>query len=410
MNILLINHYAGSNVHGMEYRPYYLAKEWVKLGHNVTIMAASHSHIRTKQPEMKEDWTVEVLDGIRYIWIRTPVYEGNGIGRIKNILAFMKELSTNVSKIVDLTAPDAVIASSTYPLDMYPAKRIARKANAQLVFEVHDLWPLSPMLLGNMSPYHPFIMVMQKGENDAYKNADKVVSLLPKADKHMINHGMDPDKFYYLPNGIDIEQWEDATEKIPEEHDRVIRKLRDKGHFLIGYAGTHGIANAMEFLIEAAEDMKDDPVSFVLVGKGPERDQLIQMAKQKGIENIHFLPVINKKAIPDFLGKMDCNYIGWRRSPLYQFGVSPNKLLDYLMSGKPVIHGIEAGNDLVEEAGCGISMKPEDPKAIVQAVREMMKKSNAEREQMGKNGKEFVMKTHDYRILSQRFIDLLSKK
>jgi glycosyltransferase involved in cell wall biosynthesis len=409
MNILLINHYAGSNVHGMEYRPYYLAKEWVKLGHNVTIMAASHSHIRTKQPKMKEDWTVEVLDGIRYIWIRTPVYEGNGFGRIKNILAFMKELSTNVNKIVDLTAPDAVIASSTYPLDMYPAKRIARKANAQLVFEVHDLWPLSPMLLGNMSPYHPFIMVMQKGENDAYKNADKVVSLLPKADKHMIEHGMDPEKFYYLPNGIDIEQWEDATEKIPEEHDRVIRELREKGHFLIGYAGTHGIANAMEFLIEAAEDMKDDPVSFILVGKGPERDQLIQMAKQKGIENIHFLPVINKKAIPDFLGKMDCNYIGWRRSPLYQFGVSPNKLLDYLMSGKPVIHGIEAGNDLVEEAGCGISMKPEDPKAIVQAVREMMKKSTAEREQMGKNGKEFVMKTHDYRILSQRFIDLLSK-
>lgn len=189
----------------------------------------------------------------------------------------------------------------------------------------------------------------------------------------------------------------------------MIRELRDKDHFLVGYAGTHGIANAMEFLIEAAEDMKDDPVSFVLVGKGPERDQLIQMAKQKGIENIHFLPVINKKAIPDFLGKMDCNYIGWRRSPLYQFGVSPNKLLDYLMSGKPVIHGIEAGNDLVEEARCGISMKPEDPKEIVQAVREMMKKSNAEREQMGKNGKEFVMKTHDYRVLSQRFIDVLSK-
>lgn len=409
MKILLINHYAGSNVHGMEYRPYYLAKEWVKSGHEVTIIGASFSHIRTVQPDVNESWKEEILDGIRYLWVSTPPYEGNGVKRTINMMVFVKEVWKKSSEIAAKYQPDAVIASSTYPLDIYPARRIAKKAGAQLIFEVHDLWPLSPMELGNMSPYHPFIMVMQKGENDAYRNADKVVSLLPKADQHMIQHGMRPDKFYYLPNGIDIQQWEDSEEKIPAEHLRTIQELKDNGKFLVGYAGTHGIANALEYLIEAADLLKDVPVAFVLVGKGPEREELIKIAGKKKLSNIHFLPVINKKAIPDFLSHMDALYIGWRRSTLYRFGVSPNKLLDYLMSGKPILHGIEAGNDLVSEADAGISFKPEDPKEVAAAVKKILSTSVEERKQMGENGKSFVMETHDYRVLAQQFIDLMTK-
>jgi glycosyltransferase involved in cell wall biosynthesis len=409
MNILLINHYAGSNIHGMEYRPYYLSKEWVKLGHNVTIVAASHSHIRTKQPDLVEKWTEETIDGVRYIWIQTPTYEGNGIKRIVNMMAFVKELLLHAKDLSKKVNPDIVIASSTYPLDIYPAKKIAKLAKAKLVFEVHDLWPLSPMLLGNMSKYHPFIMIMQKGENDAYRFADKVVSLLPKASEHMENHGMRPEKFYFSPNGIDIELWNQATEDIPEVHQTKINQLKQDGRFLIGYAGTHGIANALDDLIDAAITLRNDPVDFILVGKGPEKERLEQKVKQMNLTNVHLLPVINKEAIPSFLDRMDSLYIGWHRSPLYQFGVSPNKLLDYMMSGKPIIHGIEAGNDLVKEAQCGLSIAPEDPAAIVDAVREMSKLPPQQREQMGQNGKRYVTETHDYRILARNFVSMLKK-
>jgi glycosyltransferase involved in cell wall biosynthesis len=407
MKILLINHYAGSNIHGMEYRPYHLAKEWVESGHEVTIIAATYSHIRSKQPQTKKKWSEEVIDGIRYIWIKTPPYEGNGIKRIINMSVFLKELIQNTKMIAERFNPDAVIASSTYPLDIYPAKAIARRAGAKLIFEVHDLWPLSPMELGNMSPYHPFIIIMQKGENDAYRFSDKVVSLLPKADQHMISHGMEPGKFVYLPNGIDIEQWETADEKIPDEHVRIINQLKSEGKFLVGYAGTHGIANALEYLIEAAEQLKNENAAFVLVGKGPERDALKKLAEQKKLSNIHFLPVINKKAIPDFLRKMDALYIGWRKSPLYRFGVSPNKLLDYLMSERPIIHGIEAGNDLVREAAAGFSIPPQDPVEVKNAVIKMMATTEAERTTMGLNGKNYVMEHHDYRIIASKFIDIL---
>ncbi|MFD1780019.1 glycosyltransferase family 4 protein [Fredinandcohnia salidurans] len=408
MNILLINHYAGSNQHGMEYRPFYLSREWVKMGHNVTIIASSYSHVRTIQPDIKGKWTSEIIDGIHYMWIETPPYEGNGVKRVVNIFSFVKDLYTNSDKLSKEIAPDIVIASSTYPLDIYPASKIAEKSNAKLIFEVHDLWPLTPMELGNMSKFHPFILTMQKGENDAYKKADKVVSLLPKAKEHMINHGMDPEKFEFLPNGIVTEDWENANEQIPNEHIELISKLKNEGSFLIGYAGGQGISNALEYLLDVAKIMQDKPISFVLVGKGAERDALIQKSKDMGLTNIHFLPVINKNAIPDFLSRMDALYIGWRRSSLYRFGVSPNKLLDYMMAAKPIIHSIEAGNDLVKEANCGISVAPEDPVLIADAIDQIFKLTDIERKRLGDNGKKFVLDNHDYRVLADRFIKIMN--
>ncbi|WP_077619744.1 glycosyltransferase family 4 protein [Bacillus sinesaloumensis] len=409
MNILLVNHYAGSNKHGMEYRPYYLSREWVKMGHKVTIIASSYSHVRTKQPEITEKWTNETIDGIDYIWVETPLYDGNGAKRVLNIFSFVKDLYMNASKIVKEISPDIVIASSTYPLDIYPASKIAKMARAKLIFEVHDLWPLTPMELGNMSKFHPFIMTMQKGENDAYKKADMVVSLLPKAKEHMISHGMDPAKFQFLPNGIVTEDWENANEEIPKEHIELITKLKNEGKFLVGYAGTQGIANALEYLLDVAKIMQDKPISFVLVGKGTERDSLIQRTKEMGLTNIHFLPVINKDAIPDFLTRMDALYIGWRRSTLYRFGVSPNKLLDYMMASKPIIHSIEAGNDLVKEANCGVSVAPEDPVLISEAIQQIFELTDEERKRLGANGKKFVMENHDYRVLAERFIKLMNQ-
>lgn len=92
MNILLINHYAGSLQHGMEYRPYYLAREWVKSGHQVTIAAASVSHVRTTPPQLKGAASEEIIDGIRYLWLKTPAYHGNGIPRALNIFSFVAQL------------------------------------------------------------------------------------------------------------------------------------------------------------------------------------------------------------------------------------------------------------------------------------------------------------------------------
>ncbi len=226
MNILLINHYAGSPEHGMEYRPYYLAREWVRLGHEVTIVAATFSHLRTRGPQVNGKVTTEEIDGIRYIWLKTPPYRENGPKRALNIFSFAHQLCHPTRWLPRDWRPDAVIASSTYPLDNIPAHRIARRSGAKLIYEVHDLWPLSPIELGGMSPKHPFILLMQWAENYAYRHADTVVSVLPHAESHMRAHGLAAGRFIHIPNGIDVTEWQGATAPVPAEHAAVLASSR----------------------------------------------------------------------------------------------------------------------------------------------------------------------------------------
>ena len=409
MNILLINHYAGSNKHGMEYRPYYLAKEWVNNGHNVTIVAASFSHVRSIQPNINQLWTEENVDGIRYIWLQTPKYQGNGFGRVKNMLTFIRLLYKFKNKLIQVSNPDVVIASSTYPLDIFPANSIAKKTKAQLIYEVHDLWPLSPMILGNMSPYHPFIVTMQIAENFAYKNCDKVVSLLPKALSHMEKHGLSKEKFYYIPNGINLGEWKAEVEEIPKELKERIEDLRNKGYFLLGYAGSHGVANALKYLIEAMKEVNSEKIALILVGKGVEKENLIQQARKLKLNNVYFFDFIPKKSIPSFLKEMDVLYIGLDKSPQYQCGVRPNKLFDDMIAKKPILHATAAGNDLVKESGCGLSIEPENPLAIVSGLKNLMKKPKAELEEMGRKGHSYIIEHHDYCRIADNFIEVIEK-
>ena len=402
MNILIINHYAGSENHGMEYRPYFLASEWIKAGHTVTVLGASFSHLRSEQPVCNRDVTIENIQGIKYIWLRTPEYHGNGLKRIINMLTFSMQA---FMKEVPIEKPDIVIDSSTYPLTIFGSHKISQKYQAKLVFEVHDLWPLSPMELGGYPKWHPFILIMQAAENFAYKHAHRVVSLLPKARDHMILHGMAPEKFFYIPNGINVTAWNSKRE-MPEEHRTLMEYLHSERKFVVGYSGAHGNANALKYFLKAAEILSvDGNIHFVLVGQGPEKTMLIEMSEAKGLKNVSFLPTVPKAAIPNLLDTFDACYIGWQRQPLYRFGVSPNKLMDYMMAAKPVIHAIEAGNDLVAESGCGISVHPEDPHAVVEAIFNIKKMSKQERKEMGQKGKEFILSNHGYVMLAQRFLE-----
>ncbi|WP_434133611.1 glycosyltransferase family 4 protein [Sporomusa sphaeroides] len=409
MNVLLINHYAGSPTHGMEYRPFYMAREWVRMGHQVTIVGASQSHLRSTQPEISSNFTEKSIEGIRYVWLKTPSYQGNGIGRVLNMLFFIIQLFKFSNTFAEDYKLDVVIASSTYPLDIYPARFIANKSKAKLIYEVHDLWPLSPMELGGMSPWHPFIMVMQMAENYAYRHCNRVVSMLPKAAGHMCEHGMSPSKFSFVPNGIDVYEWGKFQEELPEQYKRTICDLRTSGQFIVGYAGSHGLSNALQYLLEAASELNERSISIVLVGQGPEKERLQQKAAKLGLDNVHFFPAIPKTMMPALLSLMDILYIGWNEIPIYRFGICPNKLFDYMMAGKPVIHSVDAGNDLVIESGCGISVPPEDPKAIADAILNLKSLSPMERETMGLNGKRFVLANHDYRILAKRFIDIINE-
>ena len=420
MNILCINHYAGSPQHGMEYRPYYLAREWLQSGHAVHMLAADYSHVRAQQPDpaalratgAARDGRAVVLpiDGIAYHWYATPAYVGNGVGRVKNIWAFLRQVWADAPHLACSILPDIVIASSTYPMDIWVAQRIVRLARRQgrpckLVFEVHDLWPLSPIELGGMSPKHPFIRLCQAAENYAYKHADVVISMLPKVADHMQAHGLDLRKLHVVPNGITLDEWQGDPAPLREDVARHMAAQKAAGRKVVGYAGSHGTPNALDVLLQAAALMQTEPFSFVLVGDGHEKTALQQQAQALGLQNVAFFDPIPKAQIPSFLAQIDIAYIGWQRVPIYRFGIAPNKLMDYMMARCVVLHSVEAGNDPVLEAGCGLTVPPADPPAIADGLRQLARLDAATRQRMGGQGRQFVLDNHTYPVLARRFLD-----
>ena len=403
MRILYINHYAGSLKHGMEFRPYYLAREWVKQGHSVRIIGGDFSHLRTKNPTIKKDFEKENIDGIEYQWVKAGSYQGNGIKRALTMFRFVWKLRRKAKKLAKEFRPDVVIASSTYPLDTYAAQKIAKIAKCKYVHESHDLWPLTLIELGGMSNKNPFIKILAVAEKSAYKNACKVVSVLPDAYKHMLMRGLDDkDKFVYIPNGIAVEDWENR-ESIPEEHQNLLKKLKEEGKFIVCYLGGHAVSNYLDVFIDAAKSCAAEDIAFILVGKGVEKEKLEKRVIEEKINSVYFLPPVNKKAVPTMLAQADSLYIGAKPCKLYEYGVSMNKLYDYMMSGTPVVYSVEASNNEVKEAGCGITVQPQ-PENILLAIRQLQAMSMQERQQMGATGKKWVLENREYSILAKKFI------
>jgi glycosyltransferase involved in cell wall biosynthesis len=408
MNILLINHYAGNPELGMEFRPYYLAKEWVKQGHNVYVVAASYSHLRTKQPKISKSFTTEIIDGINYIWLKTPPYSSSGIRRFINMLSFVFKLFYYKNKLIKISEPDVVIASSTYPLDIYPARSISKKTKAKLCFELHDLWPLSPMEIGGYSKYHPFIMLIQAGENYACKNSDVIISLLGNAKPHLMKHGMHLNKFHHITNGFDMDEYTNCIEDIPVSHKKLLSLLKEQNKFIIGYSGGINPSNAMMAWIQAAKLLsKNDQIIFVSVGTGQDLINLQNFKEENNLSNIYFLEFVSKRSISSLLSYFDIAYVGFVSSILHRYGIAPNKLTDYMLAGKPVILSADVENEIVERVGCGITIPAENSVLLKDAIMQIKNMTEKERFDMGMRGKKYALKELNYENLSKKFIEIL---
>jgi glycosyltransferase involved in cell wall biosynthesis len=400
MKILLINHYAGAPIMGMEFRPYYLAREWIKLGHKPLIIAGTYSHVRKIQPKGSGQ---QQIDDIDYLWLKTNQYKGNGLMRFISMIIFMLQLIVR-SPILAMQKPNVVIASSTYPLDIFPAFLIAKLAGARLVFEIHDLWPLSPIELGGMSKWHPFILVMRFAEWFAYKMSDKIVSILPCTFNHVVLDGVKKENFLHVPNGICLDDKKEVSDIKNHPTLSLIKDLKSKNNTVIAYTGAIGVANAVDNLIQAASLVGHLPVIFLIVGDGPERENL----KKISPSNVIFIDKVNKDEVSLILKHVDFAYIGLHKLPsLYKCGTSQNKLYDYMFAGAPIISAMEAGQDLVAEVKCGFSVAAENPEALAKAIEKAMHLPKKKHKEMGQRAREYVIANHDYKILAKRFIDFL---
>ena len=395
--VWIVNQYIGSKDHGMGFRHYYLAKELVKLGYKVWNITGGYSHLLAKEPKLKGDFTHEEIEGINYCWVKLPKYEKSmSVGRIKNMFAFNSKLK-NLPDFIDV--PNHILVSSPSLLPIKKMKKYADKHSAQLIFEVRDIWPKTLIEVGNISKYNPLITLFQHYEDFGYRNADKIVSVLAKADLHVASRNMDVSKFVCVPNGIDLTE---VAEKKPLPDD-FLQEI-DSSKFIVGYAGTIGKVNAIDQFIDSIRRFKDNSnIQFIIVGKGGELEEM--KAYASGLGNVKFLPAVEKAQVQSLLSKFDVCFIGTYDLSIYQYGVSPTKLFDYMLSGKPILHSLNSAHLPVDEAECGITVPANDIDAIEKAIAELYKMDQDERVNLGKNGLNFVRNNHSYASLAKKYQD-----
>ena len=398
----IINQYASTPATGMGGRHFYLAREMARQGYTVYVIAASFTHLLRAPPVLNAPYATEVVEGINYIWIRMPQYsESHSKARIINWFLFSWRLRNLERVITD--RPDAVLCSSPSLVSFLGARRLSRRLGARLIFEVRDIWPLTLMELGGYKKSHPFIRLLQWIEDIAYRQSDSVISSLPNAVEHMVSRGMDLTKFSSVPNGFLEEEVSRPTAVSPA----VLAQIPD-GKFVVGYTGTFGLANALSSLIEAANYLREyRDIVIVLIGSGKEKRQLQEVVKRRNLGNVIFIASIPKSEIQSVLAKFDACYIGWKRDSLYKFGISPNKLPEYLYSGKPIIHSYSGFGDVVAECRAGITVPAEDPAAIAAAIIELSATSKIQLNAMGRRGRCYALNHYEYGLLAKKLAGIV---
>lgn len=395
-NIWIINEYAGSKYHGMEFRNYYFAKEFVKLGHEVYIVSASYMHLFKKLPQTDGNYTHEKIDGINYIWIKVPNY-GESTNKKRVLKWFLFTLKLFFIPKNKMKTPDVIIASPMAPFLILPAIYYAKKYKAKLIYEVKDIWPLSIIELGNIAPTHPLIKMMSWCEKIAVKKSDVLVSSLQNYGEHLSNDLHIHKDFVWINNGVDLDEMNHI-----EELDIKIVKQIPKDKFIVGYTGTIGIANALDYLLEAAKLLKENKdILFVIVGNGKEKENL--QKKYTTLDNVLFIEPIPKQQVQSMLKLFDLCYIGWNNEKIYNYGISANKLFDYMYSKTPILHSYSGKSDIVKISDCGLSIEAENAEAIADVVLKIYKMGQEERDVLGKNGKDYVLEHFTYEKLAKKF-------
>lgn len=388
-------------------RHYWFSEKLQKRGYETIIFCSSINHHSGEERKMDGYYEIDEVNGIRFVFVKTTAYEGNGLSRIKNWFSFYLGLFKSYKAIITTCGePDVILASSAPPLPFIAGIQIAKKLNIPCIGEVRDLWPEAIFTVGKTSENSMLGKLLHAGEYWMYRNADAVVFTKEGDTDHLREQGwlteqggkVDISKCHYINNGIDfgkyLEQIETKTLEDPDLED---------GKFHVVYTGTLRLINNVRNIVEAAIVLKDNPdVEFLIYGEGVERAELEELARKENLTNIKFKGMVNKQYIPYILSKSSVNLLNYAQN-LYNWkrGNSSNKMFEYLASGRPIISSVKMGYDIIERYGCGYSLEECTPECLAEMILKVKNMSQSEYEQMGIRARE-ASKQFDFEILTDK--------
>lgn len=393
--ILLVTHAGGSPRFGPNMRWYYLAQALAQFGVEVEIVSSSFFHKYTSLPHVTENGQTTFLDGIRYHWIKTRPYTGRGFRQVLNQIEFTLR-ATAVSRSLAERRPDIVVASSPHPLVVFPAVAVAKRANARFVYEVRDLWPELLLELGGFRKWHPYILLLKAAESYAVRRAERVLSVKPGDIYYFASeYALPLERYSYIPNGFLAELDEHSAPSM-------ILELRSRYRFIVGYVGAISAYYGLDRLICLAERFHGrEDVGFVVVGKGNLLEGIRDAAKLKKLKHVHFVGAISKREVAPTLACFDVCYLGLEDLAINRFGISCNKIYEYMHARKPIIASYRVGFDPVESARCGFVAAPGDYDTLAKGI-ESLATDQELATRMGERGKAYFDEHHDFSKVAGR--------
>ncbi len=404
-SVWILNHYAVPPDMPGGTRHYELGRQLAKLGYDVTILASSFHHIQRRETKLtgKQSWRVEEIDGVRFVWLRTFPYQGNDWRRAFNMISYTARSYWTGRRLPKVSGtipePDVIIGSSVHLLAVVSADLLARHFDSSFVMEVRDLWPQTLVDMGKLSEHSLVTRLLRSLEKWLYRRAERIVVLLPKAGDYIAGLGIDRDKVRWIPNGVDLAAFPSRPPQ-PSSNEQ----------FTVMYVGAHGEANNLDLLLDAASQIQQkgySRIQFVFVGDGPEKERLQLRCKRMALVNTAFREPVAKRSIPNVLAGADALAFVLRDIGVFKYGISSNKLFDYLAAGKPVLFACDAVNNLVDEAQSGISIPPGNSTALTSAIIDLYQMSPENRTAMGRRGRAYVEQNYDYAVLARKMATLL---
>jgi glycosyltransferase involved in cell wall biosynthesis len=402
MNILLVNHYAFPPSQPGGTRHFSLAKELLAMGHPTTLVASGFDHLtRTDRLPPGEPMARSTHDGVPFLWLRTPGYRGSGgAARLWNMLAFARAVERRLPGDLD-GRPDVVVGSSPHLFGAQAALRLARRLGVPFVLEIRDVWPQSLVDVMGVSRWHPLVWLMGRVERRLYREADHIVTLLAGVGPRVAERGGNPLGLTWVPNGIDL----GLVPPVPEPGEGV--------PFTFMYAGSHGITNALDVLLDAVVRLGAQGgwpagrARLVFLGTGPEKPRLEARVRAEGIPGVEFRPPVPKREVFRVLAEADAFLVSARPSGLWRHGISFNKLFDFMAVGRPTVIGMDCPGNPIEEAGCGLAVRPGDPEAMAEGMARILAMPPETRRELGRRGRASVEARFDMRVLAARFAGAL---
>jgi glycosyltransferase involved in cell wall biosynthesis len=369
MHILFLTDNFPPEVNAPASRTFEHCREWVKAGHHVTVITGAPNFPKGNVFDGYQNklWQQESIAGIRVIRVWTYITANEGF--VKRTLDYLSFMLTGFWASMFVHRVDLVIGTSPQFFTVCAAYMTGLLKRVPWIFELRDIWPESIRVVGAMKQ-SKVLDLLEKVELFLYRKASAIVSVTHAFRTSLMRRGVNGDKIHVVTNGVDISRFS------PREKDTELLQHHGlEGKFVAGYIGTHGLAHALDTLLDAAKALKAAPdgdrFRIILLGDGANKAALCQRAKDEGLDNVIFVDSVSKDQVVRYWSLLDASIIHLKKDDLFTT-VIPSKLFECMGMAIPVLHGVQGESaSIVEREDVGLLFEPENAEALINGLQRL---------------------------------------